>query len=50
MSTNQTKNENAMVEAGIESGAKKVGVRAADRALNGIMDGMKNIYGGVQVR
>lgn len=50
MSTNQTKNENAMVEAGIESGAKKVGERAADRALNGIMDGMKNIYGGMQVR
>lgn len=50
MSTNQTKNENAMVEAGIESGAKKVGERAADRALNGIMDGMKNIYKGAQVR
>lgn len=49
MSENQVKSENLMIETGMQSASKKVGEKAADRALNGIMDSLKNVYDGAQI-
>lgn len=49
MSEKQTKNKNAILELGIQSASKKMGESAANRALNGILDNLKNVYDGAQI-
>lgn len=42
--------ENAsLLNTAFESGAKKMGERAVDRALNWMMDGLQSVYGGAQI-
>ena len=49
MDENHVQNGTSVLEIGTESGVKKVGENAASRALNALIDGVKNKYGEAQV-